>query len=80
MTPADVDRRVKAVLRHKDSALRYNEAHELFRALLCAIATNKCQSPSNCAAIALRVEETSESAPAVDSRPGKKRGVKGNQD
>ena len=68
MTPAQVAVHVKHI-RSKSSKDHINEdIVEFYGDLLRAIANNKCQSPANCAQLAIKVEEPDVK---VDKRPGK---------
>jgi hypothetical protein len=74
MTPAQVATHVKHI-RSKSSSKYYGKDRinedivELYGDLLRAIANNKCQSPANCAQLAIKAEEPDVKA---DKRPGKK--------
>ena len=60
MTPAQVDQQAKRIL-SKSSSKYYGQSRinedivEFWGRLLESIASNKCQSPANCAQLALKV-------------------------
>lgn len=81
MTPAEVKRKMKHLQarwgKYYGRDRMMEDIVDFYHSVLSSMADGKCQSMMNCAAIALRVEEKiDESAPAVDSRPGKEQAPK----
>ena len=56
MTPVEVKAKVDRILSSKNESHRSIAALSLYMELMRAIADGKCQSPSNCAAIALELD------------------------